>query len=327
MSDNGGMRAIVYERYGGPAVLALRDVEEPTPGEGEVLVRVRAASLNALDWHFTTGTPYVMRAMSGIRRPKRNIPGVDLAGTIVSVGPGVHHLSPGDEVFGSAIGSCAELAVAPAARVVPKPSAVTFEQAAATPVAAITALQGLTEHGGVEPGHHVLINGGAGGVGTFAVQIAKALGAEVTAVCSTRNVDLVRSLGADHVVDYTTEDFVDRGGRYDVMFDNVGNRSPAALRRILADDAVCVVITGPKHRVLGPIPHVVRTIVYFKFAGPRAVSFTAEESAERLSAVAELLETGAVEPFVERTYRLEETAEALAYIGTAHTRGKLVILP
>jgi NADPH:quinone reductase-like Zn-dependent oxidoreductase len=318
------MKAIVYDRYGGPEVLELRDIERPVPGADEVLVRVHAASLNALDWHFTTGTPYFMRLMVGLRRPKRHTPGVDVAGTVEAVGRDVTTFELGDEVFGSGVGSCAEFVVAAENRLAPKPQNMTFEQAAAVPVAAITALQGLREYGKVEPGQKVLINGAAGGVGTYAVQIAKALGAEVTAVCSTHNVDTVRSIGADHVVDYTTDDFVARGGRYDVMLDNVGNRSPAECRRVLADDGMCVVISGPKrNRLLGPVTHVVRTLTYFKFFRQDAVMFTAEETPERLLALCELLESGAVIPVIERTYTLDETAEALSYIGSGHARGKL----
>ncbi len=320
------MRAIVYERYGTPEVLSIRDVDRPEPGDDEVLVRVHAASLNALDWHYLTGTPYFMRLTAGLRRPKRTIPGVDVAGTVEAVGADVTTVRPGDEVFGVAVGSCAEFAVASVDRIARRPAGSTFEQAAAVPVAAITALQGLRDVGKVAAGHSVLINGAAGGVGTFAVQIAKALGAEVTAVCSTRNVETVRALGADRVVDYTTDDFVELGERFDVMLDNVGNRSPAECRRMLTDDGICVVISGPKeNRVLGPVTHLIGTLAYFTFVSQRAASFTAEENAERLGALTDLLEAGTIEPVIERTYALDQVPEALAHIGTGHARGKLVV--
>ena len=322
------MKAITQDRYGTGEVLRLVDIERPTPGPGEVLVRVGAASLNALDWHATTGTPYVMRMSSGLRRPKRHTPGVDVAGTVEAVGGDVTRFQPGDEVFGGGAGSCAEFVVAGEDGLAPMPRGLSFEQAAAVPVAAITALQGVSEHGQVKAGDKVLVNGAAGGVGTFAVQIARALGADVTAVCSTRNVDTVRSLGADHVVDYTTDDFVERGERFDVILDGVGNRSPSELRRVLNDDGVCVAISGPKrNRLLGPITHIVGILVFFKFYSPRAVTFVAEETSERLLALSELLESGAVTPVIERTYPLDQTAEALDYLGSGHARAKLVITP
>jgi NADPH:quinone reductase-like Zn-dependent oxidoreductase len=320
------MKAIVYRKYGTPDVLSLQDVDPPVVGDDEVLVRVHAASLNPLDWHFTTGTPYLMRLMVGLRTPKRNIPGVDLAGTVESVGSNVARLKPGDEVFGFGVGSCAEFVAAREDRIAHKPADLTFEQAAAVPVAAVTALQGLRDHGKVEAGQKVLINGAAGGVGTFAVQIAKALRAEVTGVCSTHNVDTIRSIGADHVVDYTKDDFVESGQRYDVMIDNVGNRSLSDCRKMLARDGICVVIGGPKEgRVLGPIPRLVRTLVYFKFVSQKVASYTAKASSEELLHLCEFLESGQVVPVIERTYNLNDVPEAMRYLGTGHARGKLVI--
>ena len=320
------MKAIVYRKYGTPDVLSLHDVDRPVVGDDEVQVRVHAASLNPLDWHYMTGTPYLMRLMVGLRKPKRNILGVDLAGTVEAVGGNVTRFKPGDEVFGVAAGSCAEFVAAREDRIVHKPAGLTFEQAAAVPVAALTALQGLRDHGKVEAGQKVLINGAAGGVGTFAVQIAKRLGADVTGVCSTHNVDTIRSIGADHVIDYTKDDFVERGQRYDVMMDHVGNRSLSDCRRVLTRDGVCVVISGPKEgRVLGPIPRLIRTIVYFKFVSQRVASYTAVVTSEQLLRVRELLESGQVEPVIERTYNLSEVPEAMRYLGSGHARAKLVI--
>jgi NADPH:quinone reductase-like Zn-dependent oxidoreductase len=267
-----------------------------------------------------------MRLTAGLHRPKRNIPGVDLAGTVESVGGNVTRFKPGDAVFGFGVGSCAEFAAAREDRLAPRPIELTFEQAAAIPVAAVTALQGLRDHGKVEAGQKVLINGAAGGVGTFAVQIAKALGAEVTGVCSTRNVDTIRSIGADHVIDYTKDDFVESGRRYDVMIDNVGNRSLSDCRKVLARDGVFVVIGGPKEgRLLGPIPRFIRTLVYFRFVSQKAVSYIARASGEELLHLRGFLESGQVVPVIERTYSLNEVPEAMRYLGTGHARGKLVI--
>ena len=312
-------------------MLALEDVDRPVAGDDQVLVRVKAASLNALDWHFTTGTPYVMRLTAGLRAPKRQTLGVDVAGTVEAVGRNVTTFQPGDEVFGVGSGSCAEYVVASADRIVHKPAEVTFEQAAAMPTAAVTALQALRDRGQLEPGQKVLVNGAAGGVGTFAVQIAKAFGAEVTAVCSTRNVDTVRSLGADHVIDYTVVDFtgaevVASGERYDVMIDNVGNRSPAKCRRVLSRNGICVVVSGPKkNRLLGPVTHLIATLAYFMFVRQKAKSFVADATSEPLLYLRELLESGQITPVIERTYALSEAPEALRYLGTGHARGKLVI--
>ena len=320
------MRAIVHRKYGTPEVLALQDIDRPVPGGDDVLVRVSAASLNALDWHFTTGTPYVMRLTGGLRGPKRQTLGVDMAGTVEAVGRNVTTFQPGDEVFGVGSGSCAEYVVASANRIVHKPAELSFVQAAAVPTAAVTALQALRDHGKVGSGQKVLVNGAAGGVGTYAVQIAKALGAEVTAVCSTHNVEAIRSLGADHVIDYTTDDFVTSGARYDVMIDNVGNRSPAKCRRVLTRNGICVIVSGPKkHRLLGPVTHLIVTLAYFMFVRQKAKSFVADASSEPLLYLSGLLESGTITPVIERTYPLSEAPDALRYLGTGHARGKLVI--
>src|SRR5437762_6324398 len=250
------MKAVVYTNYGSPDVLEIRDVKKPTPNDDQVLVKVRAASLNPLDWHFMEGTPYIMRALgAGLRKPKDPRLGVDLAGEVEAVGKNVTQFKPGDEVFGTGHGAAfAEYVCAGKTKLVMKPANLTFEQAAAVPIAGLTALQGLRDKGGVQPGQKVLVNGGSGGVGTFAVQIAKALGAEVHAVCSTRNVEQARELRADRVFDYTREDFTRSGARYDVLFDNAGNRSWSSMRRVLAPHGTVVLVGGPRQkRVLGPL--------------------------------------------------------------------------
>ncbi|MGF1597569.1 MAG: NAD(P)-dependent alcohol dehydrogenase [Acidimicrobiales bacterium] len=323
------MPAVVARGYGQPDMLSVEQVTVPTPKDGEVLVHVEASSLNALDWHFLTGTPYLLRIMGGIRRPKRTVPGADVAGTVVATGPGVTDLRPGDAVFGECPGGgCAAYATVDATHVVAKPSGVPFEDAAATPIAGLTALQGLRTHASVQPGDHVLINGAAGGVGTFAVQIAKALGAEVTAVCSNRNVDMVRSLGADTVIDYTSTDVVVGGPRFDVMFDNVGNRTPAECLSVLRPDARYVIITGPKtNRWLGPVPHILRTALAFRRASPSFHQFTASPTHDDLTYLGELLAASTITPAIQRTVGLDGVADGLAEIGTGHTRAKIVVKP
>ena len=323
------MRAVVARRYGTPEVISIEEVPVPAPGDGEVLVRVEASSLNALDWHFLTGTPYFIRAIAGLRRPKRMTPGADVAGTVVAVGPGVTRFEVGDAVFGECEGGgCAPFLTVDSSHVVAKPGDVAFEAAGATPVAGLTALQGLRTHGEVQPGDRVLINGAAGGVGTFAVQIAVALGAEVTAVCSTGNVEMVTSLGAATVIDYTKDDFVPGGRRFDVMIDNVGNRSPAECLSVLHPDAHYVAISGPKkNRWLGPVPHVARTWLAFRRAQPSFHQFTASANDEDLTFLGELLADGKITPQIQRVIGLEGVAEALAEIGTGHTKAKIVVVP
>lgn len=323
------MLAIVARRYGTPEVVSIEEVPVPTPGAGEVLIDVAASSLNALDWHYLTGTPYFMRAIAGLRRPKRTIPGADVAGTVVAVGPNVTRFEPGDAVFGECEGGgCAPFLTVDAAHVVSKPAAVSFEAAGATPVAGLTALQGLRTHGAVQPGDRVLINGAAGGVGTFAVQIATALGAEVTAVCSSGNVEMVRSLGATDVIDYTADDFVPGGPRFDVMIDNVGNRKPAECLSVLRPDARYVAISGPKtNRWLGPVPHIARTALAFRRADPSFHQFTASPDHDDLTFLGELLATSQVTPQIHRVINLEVVAEGLAEIGAGHTKAKIVVVP
>ena len=321
------MTAVVQRGYGPPDVLERQEVERPVPGEGEVLIQVRAAAANPLDWHFMRGEPYVMRVQSGLRRPKVETRGVDVAGVVETVGAGVTALAPGDEVFGWCKGAFAEYARAGADQFLPKPENLTFEAAAAVPIAALTALQGLRDEAEVRAGETVLINGASGGVGTFAVQIAKSFGADVTGVCSTRNLELVRSLGADHVVDYTETDFARGDRRYDVVFDLVGNRSLSALRRALAPDGRLVLSGGEGGPWLGPLGLMARAALANPFTSQRLGSFLSRETREDLETLADLLGSGAVTPVVDRTYPLAETAEAIRYLETGRARGKVVVTP
>jgi NADPH:quinone reductase-like Zn-dependent oxidoreductase len=319
------MKAIVHERYGRPDVLELRDVDMPEIADDQVLVRVRAASVNPVEWYGVTGL-FLARIGSGMRRPKDQSVGADVAGVVEAVGKGVDDLEPGVEVFGTAAGSWAEYAAARQIRLARKPANISFEEAAAVPVAALTALQGLRDNGKVQPGQKVLINGASGGVGTFAVQLAKWLGAEVTAVCSTRNVEQAASLGADHVVDYTQEDFTRRGERYDVMLDIAGSRSFLACRRVLTPEATFVLIGGRMtYRRMGPLPHIGGTILKAKGRSQTVKFFTAKIEKEDLGLLAELLEAGTVRSVIDRRYELSRAAEALAYLGEGHARGKVVI--
>jgi NADPH:quinone reductase-like Zn-dependent oxidoreductase len=322
------MKALVYERYGPPDVLELREVDKPVVGDDEVLVRVHATSVNPVDWHTMTGTPYLVRLESGLRKPKREVLGVDFAGTVEAVGRNVQRFQPGDEVFGARDGAFAEYVCVREDRAVAlKPANVTFEQAAAVPVAALSALQGLRDKGQIQQGQKVLINGGSGGVGTFAVQIAKSFGAEVTGVCSTRNVDTVRSIGADHVIDYTQEDFTQGGHRYDLILDIAGNRSWSDYRRVLDEKATVVVVGGPKKgRWIGPLSQVVKLRLSSLGGSRRVVApFLAKMNKEDLVVLQELLEAGTVTPVIDRQYELSELREALRYLGEGHARGKVVV--
>jgi NADPH:quinone reductase-like Zn-dependent oxidoreductase len=322
------MKAIVQDRYGPPDVLELRDVAKPAPGDHEVLVRVHAAAVNALDWHYMRGDPYVARPSMGLLRPKVKIRGRDFAGRVEAVGEGVDRFRPGDEVFGEADGAFAEYVSAPARAVDPKPANLTFEQAAAIPVAGNTALMGLRDVAQVRPGQRVLINGASGGVGTFAVQIAKSLGAEVTGVCSARNADLVRSIGADHVIDYASEDFSRNGQRYDVVFDLVGNRSLTDCRRALTPEGTLVLSGGGVSEggsLVGPMALFVKGMLLSRFVPHRLLQFTEKPSSENLAALRQLIESGAVAPVVDRTYQLSEVPEAIRYLEVDHARAKVVI--
>jgi NADPH:quinone reductase-like Zn-dependent oxidoreductase len=319
------MKAMVHDRYGSPDVLTLREVDKPAVADDGVLVRVRAASVNPVDWHILTGTPYMARLQAGLRKPKSELIGVDFAGTVEAVGKSVNGLQSGDDVFGARTGALGEYVCARKA-VVPKPANVSFEEAAAVPVAAVSALQGLRDKGGLQAGQKVLINGASGGVGTFAVQIAKALGAEVTGVCSTRNVDTVGSLGADEVIDYTKADFTRTGRRYDLMLDIAGNRSWWECKRVLDDNATLVFVGGPKkNRLIGPLGHCV-TVLIASLPGDRRVKmFLAQVTKEDLNFLRELLEAGTVKPVIERRYELSDAPEALRYLGEGHAKGKIVV--
>ena len=325
------MKAVRYHRYGGPDVLELQEVDTPAAGDGEVLVRIRAASVNPLDWHFMRGAPYLVRAMAGLSRPKPSASrlGADMAGTVEAVGQNVTGFQPGDEVFGGLEerGTLAEyISVRADAVVLQKPAGLTFEQAAAVPVAAFTALQALRDKGRVQSGQKVLINGASGGVGTFAVQIAKALGAEVTGVCSTGNVGMVASIGADQVVDYTREDFTRAERRYDLLIDIAGSRSLAETRRVLVPKGVLVVVGGPnKGRWIGPFGRTIRMLLQSPAVSQRMVSFLAHQNRDDLAVLRELLDAGKVTPVIDRTYRLNQVAEAVRYLETGHARGKVVI--
>jgi len=326
------MKAIVQERYGSPDVLQLQDVDPPKAADNQVLVRVHAASLNARDWHLMRGDPYVARLMDpktlGLRGPKIAIPGTDFAGRVEAVGSAVQRFRPGDEVFGEVPGAFAEYVAVPEDLVAPKPATLSFEQAAAIPLAGNTALMGLRDLGRVQPGARVLVNGASGGVGTFAVQIAKALGAEVTGVCSTRNVELIRSLGADHVIDYTREDFTQAAKRYDLVFDLVGNRSLAELRRTATPAGMIVLSGGGVSRggsLFGPVGLIIRGELMSRFADRRLKVLSVKPSAQNLAALTELVESGKVVPAIDRTYVLSEVPEAMRYLEGEHARAKIII--
>jgi len=315
------MNAVVQTDYGTADVLELRQVEKPTPGDGEVLVRVLAASLAAGEYYGMRGTPFPIRMYIGFPKPKKNfVVGLDCAGVVESVGKDVTRFQPGDEVYGECRGSCAEYAVAKESAVAHKPHNLTFEQAAAVPTSACTALQGLRDHGKVRPGQKVLINGASGGVGPFAVQIAKALGAEVTAVCSTRNVEMVRSIGADHVIDYTREDFTRGGPRYDVIMDNVASHSLSDTRRVLTPQGVHIPSSG--HAGMGWIITAALTAVFVRQQGS---PFVASTTGKDLVTLGELIEAGKVTPVIDRTYALRDAPEAFRYLDEGHARGKVVI--
>ena len=319
------MRAILHERYGRPDVLEVRDVDKPALGDDQVLVRVHASSVNPVEWYGVSG-PYFARFGNGMRRPKDQTVGADLAGTVEAVGRDVTSLEPGDEVFGTSGASWAEFTLAREERLAKKPANLTFEEAAAVPVAGITALQALRDKGHVQPGQKVLVNGASGGVGTFAVQLAKTFGAEVTAVCSTRNVEQARSLGADRVIDYTKEDFTELGVRHDLMLDIAGSRSFLDARKVLTPEAIFVLVGGRMtYRGLGPLPHVGATIFKSRFRSQTVTFFVAKITTADLTFLADLLESGRIRAIIDRTYAVQDAPAALAYLGEGHARAKVVI--
>ena len=319
------MRAIVHDRYGRPDVLALREVDVPIPADDQVLVRVHASSVNPVEWYGVTG-PIFARVGSGLRRPTFPGVGADLAGRVEAVGAAVDGIRPGDEVYGVAAGACVLRPGARVDRIGPKPASLSFAEAASVPIAAITALQALRDKGRVERGQRVLINGASGGVGTFAVQLAKAFGAEVTAVCSTGNVALAESLDADTVVDYKTDDFTRLGVRHDVMLDIAGSRSFLATRPVLTPEATVVLVGGRMtYHGLGPLPHLLGSHLKSKGRSQTAVSFLAKVNPDDLAVLRDLLDAGTIRPVVDRRYPLEQAEEALAYFGEGHARGKVVV--
>jgi len=320
------MKAIVQDKYGSPDVLELREIDQPVVKDDDVLVRVHAASVNPADWHLLTGTPYVARMASGLRKPKVQIPGLDMAGRVEAVGGNVTQFRPGDEVFGQNASAYAEYVCVPEDGIAPKPANLTFEQAAAIPVAGITALQGLRDKGRLQPGQKVLIIGASGGVGTFAVQLAKAFGAEVTGVCSTRNVDMVRLIGADHVIDYTQEDFTRSGQRYDLIFQLAGTRSPSDCRRALTSKGTLLLSSGESSgRWIGPLGRIIKAVLLSPFVSQRLAPFEAKRSKEDLQVLKQLIEAGKVMPVIDRTYSLSEVPEAIRYLEEGHARGKVVV--
>src|SRR5881275_3226061 len=329
-AQGNSMKAIVYCDYG-LANLKFADVEKPTPTDDQLLVKVRTASVNPLDWHFIEGTPKIMRAMGvGLRKPKDTRLGVDFAGTVEAVGKNVTQFKPGDEVFGGRGGAFAEYVCPRATRAVaPKPANVTFEEAASVNIAGITALQALRDKGKVQPGQKILINGASGGVGTFAVQIAKSYGADVTGVCSTRNVELVQSLGADHAIDYTKEDFTKGDQKYDVILDNVANHSLSEYRRLLTPNGKYVLIGGGgvnEGRWLGPgLTHALNAMFLSKFVSQKMGMILAELNQKDLTALADLMQSGKVTPVIDRTYTLSELPQAIEYLEQGHARGKVVV--
>jgi NADPH:quinone reductase-like Zn-dependent oxidoreductase len=321
------MKAIVQERFGPPDVLRFADIDQPEVGADDVLIRVHAAALNPADWHILRGDPYVARLMGiGLTKPKAHVAGSDAAGVVEKVGANVRELRPGDEVFGFVRGAFAEYACAKQDQVVPKPASLSFEQAAALPIAATTALRGIRDVGAVKPGQRVLVNGASGGVGSFAVQIAAALGAEVTGVCSTGNVELVRSLGASHVIDYTAQDFTDAEIKYDVILDNVSSLPLTRLRGALTKKGTLVLNGGgsPGH-VFGPIGTILKAVVVNLFVSQRLRPLPSKTDHQELLDVTALVQDGKLTPVVDRTYQLAETAEGVRYTEQGHVRGKAIV--
>ena len=319
------MKAVAYHRYGSPDVLQLEDVDTPKVSDDGVLVRVRASSVNPVDWHILRGEPFMVRMSDGLRRPKGWQLGVDVAGRVESVGANVTQFRPGDEVFGTRNGAFAEFVLGAERNFALKPANLTLEQGAAIPVAATTALQALRDKGRLQPGQHVLVHGAGGGVGHFAIQIAKALGAEVTGVTSTNNLEMVRSLGADEVIDYTSEDFTRRGRRYDLILDIAGTRSLWACSRALTRAGILVVVGGPGGRWISPADRMAKAVVLSRLVRRTLLPFFARTTKDDLLVLKELAETGQLTPVIDRTYPLSQIADAIRYVETMRARGKVVI--
>nr|UXE46251.1 L-threonine 3-dehydrogenase [uncultured bacterium] len=323
-SECQGMKAIVYRGFGSPAILKYEEIAKPTPANDEVLIRVRTASLNPVDWRLMRGGPLLVRMLFSSRAPKIKQPGVDVAGEVEAVGKEVTQFKPGDAVFGLCRGAFSEYACAHPSKLALKPAQVSFEQAASIPVAALTALQGLRDKGQLQPGQEVLVNGASGGVGTFAVQLAKHLGARVTAVCSTQNLEMVRSLGADEVIDYTRQDFTRNGRRYDVILDCVGNHSAWACRRALNPQGICAIAGAPKEfrKILALM---LQAFLLPRFVRQKFVMYLAKMNQPDLNLIADLIARGKVTPVIDRRYRLNHVPEAVAYLEQGHARGKVIM--
>ncbi|PYT66452.1 MAG: alcohol dehydrogenase [Acidobacteria bacterium] len=327
------MKAIVYQNFGSPDILRFEEIDKPTPADNEVLIKVRAASVNPLDWKLMKGGPFILRLLLGLGKSKIKRPGVDVAGQVEAVGRNVTQFKPGDEVFGTCRGAFAEYATSqlvPGMKsvLVRKPANVTFDQAASAPVAALTALQGLRDKGRIRQGQKVLINGAAGGVGTFAVQMAKSFAANVTGVCSTTNLDMVRSIGADCVIDYTKEDFTRSGQRYDLVLDCVGNHSLSACRRVLNPKGILVMVGAPDESpVYRLLARLLAALLLSRFVSQKMVFFIAKVNQEDLTILGELMATGRVTPVIDKHYRLSELPEAFRYAAEGHSRGKLIVIP
>ena len=325
-SSSQSMRAVTYSCYGGPEVLQLSEVAKPIAVNDEIVVRVKAASVNPLDWHYMRGSPYIMRLMVGLGSPDDKTMGVDFAGVVESVGPDVTRFKPGDQVFGGRGGAFGDYIKMPETRgVTHKPDNITFQQAAAVPIAALTALQALRDTGEVKTGQNVLINGASGGVGTFAVQIAKSFGAQVTGVCSTRNIELVKSLGADKIVNYKKEDFVEQGIRYDLIIDNVGNRSIGEYQAALKNDGILVMVGGPKGDWIGPFKNSIMSAFSAPFTDQKLRGFLATTNKEDLAVLTELMRSGQLVPAIDKEFTLDQIQDAIRYSESGRARGKIII--
>lgn len=320
------MQAVVYRCYGSPDVLQLESIKKPAPADNEVLVKIKAAAVNPLDWHYMRGSPYIMRLGTGLGAPDETRLGVDFAGTVEAVGKSVKQFKPGDDVFGGRTGAFAEYVTITEDRALAlKPANVSFEQAASVPIAAITALQALRDKGQLQPGQKVLINGASGGVGTFAVQIARAIGAEVTGVCSARNAEMVRSIGADHVIDYKQENYTENGQHYDLIVDMVGNHSLSDNRKVLTPEGVFVIVGGASGNWLGPLLGPIKASIYSPFVGQEFSLLLAQMRKEDLQTLADLMATRQVVPVIDRRYSLSEVPAAIRYSEEGHARGKIII--